>query len=712
MENILFVYDEDLEEHKFDFLKSLSEGLGEESYAILSATTLIDAYTILKSNPRICSLILDWDHFDLSAFSKIAEYNPKLPIFTVSETHRDTDLRLKDFDLNLDFIQYDALPVEDNLQRITKAIGQYFYKILPPFTKELMHYVEENNYSFCTPGHQQGYGFQKSPVGTVFYDFYGPNIFKSDISISMGELGSLLDHSGPHKDAENFIADVFGSDRSLIVTNGTSTSNKIVGMCSATDGDTILVDRNCHKSLAQLMMMVDVIPIYLNPTRNAYGILGGIPLAEFSKKSIQKKLKAHPKAKSWPTYAVVTNSTYDGVFYNVEKIHKDLDVKHLHFDSAWVPYTNFHPIYKEKYGMGIKKIKPGHAIFETQSTHKLLAAFSQASMIHAKGDYDEEALNESFMMHTSTSPFYPLVASCEISAAMMKDKMGEALIQDCITQAMDFRKEMTSLKKQSKTWFYEIWQPANIDKTQCWPIDQKSKWHGFNNADNDYLYLDPVKVTVLLPGIKNEKLQKEGIPAAIVAAFLESHEIIVEKTGPYSMLFLFSVGITKAKAMNLVHKLNKFKQMYDQNLTIKEILPNIYEQHPQLYKNKRIQEISGLLHKTIVKHNLPKVMYHAFDHLPEFVMTPHRAYQKLIKGKTKKIPLDKLQGHTSAVMILPYPPGIPVIMPGERIDKKSQVILEYLLMLEDIGQTLPGFEIDIHGVERGEDNKLYVKVLF
>ncbi|AIT09940.1 lysine decarboxylase LdcC [Candidatus Francisella endociliophora] len=711
MRNILFVYSKKLPVHKLEFLQNLESNLIKENYDCLLTTDLNTAAEIVKSNNRVASIILDWDHFELSAFEKLADYNPNLPIFAIGDNHLDIELNLVDFELNLDFLQYDAVLLNDDIEKIINGIDAYYKAIMPPFTKQLMHYINESNYSFCTPGHQQGHGFQKSPVGAAFYDFFGPNVFKSDISISMEEMGSLLDHSGPHKEAEDYVADIFNADRSLIVTNGTSTSNKIVGMYSAGQGDTILVDRNCHKSLTHLMMMVDVNPIYLKPTRNAYGIIGGIPLSEFTSASIEKKLSDHPVAESWPRYCVITNSTYDGIFYNVNKVHQELDVVNLHFDSAWVPYTNFHSIYEGKYGMSIKP-KLNHTIFETQSTHKLLAAFSQASMVHVKGHYDNEKLNETFMMHTSTSPFYPIVASCEVSAAMMKGKLGQSLINDCINYALDFRKEIVKLKEESLDWYYDIWQPENIDEQQAWPIDTSSSWHGFNEVEDDYLYLDPVKVTVILPGIdKEHNLEKKGIPASIVAQFLEDHGIIVEKTGPYTMLFLFSIGITRAKSMKLLATLNKFKQMYDQNRLVKDVLPTIYSKHPDFYENIKIQDLCEKQHGLVVKHNLPQVMFHAFDKLPEYTMSPYQAYQKLNKGDVVKVCLDDLLGHTSAVMVLPYPPGIPLIMPGERITLESKVTLDYLLMLKDIGAELPGFEYDIHGLEKGDDGKLYIKVI-
>ena len=710
MKCILFIYSPALVEHKRASLEAIRHTLNEQGYTPIVAEDMPSAADILMANPRVCAVVLDWSHYDLHALTRIAAYNPDLPVFAFGDTHQDIELNLHDFDLNIDFMQYDAIVASENASRIMKAIQAYFEQVIPPFTRELMHYEQKQNYSFCTPGHQQGEGFQKSPAGTAFYDFFGPNIFKTDISISMGELGSLLDHSGVHKKAEDFIARVFGSDRSLIVTNGTSTSNKIVGMYAAGEGDTVLVDRNCHKSIAHFMMMVNVNPVYLKPTRNAHGIIGGIPKEQFSDASIQAQLDAHPVANSWPRYAVVTNSTYDGIFYNVEQIHQQLNVPYLHFDSAWVPYTHFHPLYKGKYGMGITP-KEGHTIFETQSTHKLLAAFSQASMVHLKGEHDEEKLNETFMMHTSTSPFYPLVASCEVSAAMMKGKVGESLINDCIQQAMDFRREVVKLRDQSDSWYYDIWQPADIRTTRAWPVDSNSDWHGFTHSDDNFLYLDPVKVTVLLPGIEGGKPADWGIPASIVAAFLEDHGIIVEKTGPYCMLFLFSIGITRAKSMRLLAILNKFKQMYDQDLPVAEVLPSVYQAHPDFYADKSIQAVTRLQHRLIMHHNLPAVLHHAFDVLPEFVINPYGAYQRLLKGKTRKIALDDLCGEISAVMVLPYPPGIPLIMPGERITEQSRVILEFLQILEEIGSHLPGFESDIHGLEKGPDGQLYIKVV-
>lgn len=710
MNHILIVYAQGIEEYKKHFIRMLEDFLTQKSYELTTCTSLKEAYDVSSLNPRIVTILYDWDDFGFDDLHHFSNHNKLLPVFAMTNKHASIDINLNDFNLNLDFLQYDANLAHDDFKRIVLAIEKYQRAILPPFTKALMYYVRELNYAFCTPGHLGGTAFQKNPTSAAFYDFFGKNIFCADLSVSIEELGSLLEHSGPQREAEEFIANVFKSDRSLIVTNGTSTSNKIVGMYSATSGDTVLVDRNCHKSITQFLMMVDVIPIYLKPTRNTHGILGGIPKSEYTEKAIKNKISEHPQATAWPTYAVITNSTYDGILYKVENLQNELKVKHLHFDSAWVPYTNFHPIYAEKFGLSLTPLKD-QVIFETQSTHKLLAAFSQSSMIHIKGNFDENILNINYMMHMSTSPFYPLVSSCEVSAAMMASNHGYDLINEAIELALDFRTEIKRLKKQSCDWYFDVWQPASEKKLSCFPLKPNEKWHGFHNVDDDHLFLDPVKVTVLLPGIQNDKLEEWGIPATIVEKFLASHGIIVEKTGPYSMLFLFSSGITRAKSMALLAALNKFKQFYDDNAPIKVILPQLYQEHPEFYEKMSIQTLAKTIHELMQKHNLPQVMYHAFDTLPNSAMTPHQAYQKLIRQETQLVPLAQLKGEISAAVILPYPPGIPLIMPGEQITDNCELILDFLLMLDDIGAELPGFATEIHGVISGEDGKSYVQII-
>ncbi|CCK12313.1 Lysine decarboxylase, inducible [Cronobacter sakazakii 680] len=691
-------------------MKELQAALQQQGFQLIWPKNSNDLLKFIEHNPRICGVIFDWDEYSLDLCCEINQLNEYLPLYAFINTHSTLDVSANEMRMALWFFEYSLGIADDIATRIRQYTQEYLDNITPPFTKALFTYVKEGKYTFCTPGHMGGTAYQKSPVGCLFYDFFGGNTLKADVSISVTELGSLLDHTGPHLEAEEYIARTFGAEQSYMVTNGTSTSNKIIGMYAAHAGSTVLIDRNCHKSLTHLLMMSDIVPLWLKLTRNALGILGGIPKREFTRESIAQKVAQTPDA-SWPVHAVITNSTYDGLLYNTNWIKQTLDVPSIHFDSAWVPYTHFHPIYKGKSGMSGERV-PGKVFFETQSTHKMLAALSQASLIHIKGDYDEETFNEAYMMHTTTSPSYPLVASIETAAAMLRGNPGRRLINRSVERALHFRKEVQRLREESDSWFFDIWQPEEIDEADCWPITPGDDWHGFTHADRDHMYLDPVKVTILTPGMDAQgNMKKEGIPAALVAKFLDERGVVVEKTGPYNLLFLFSIGIDKTRAMGLLRGLTEFKRAYDLNLRVKNMLPDLWAEDPDFYRNMRVQELAQGIHKLIQQHDLPDLMLRAFDVLPEMKMTPHEMYQQQVKGNVETVEIEKLIGRVSANMILPYPPAVPLVMPGEMITEDSRAVLDFLLMLCSIGRHYPGFETDIHGAKCGEDGVYRVRVL-
>ncbi|MDU4941514.1 MAG: lysine decarboxylase LdcC [Mixta calida] len=697
--------------YKDEPMRQLHQALINQGFEPIYPKDANDLVKLIEHNPRICGVIFDWDEYSLDLCSEINQLNEYLPLYAFINTHSTMDISINEMRMALWFFEYALDMAEDIAQRIRQYTDEYIDNITPPLTRALFTYVKEGKYTFCTPGHMAGTAFQKSPVGTLFYDFYGPNTLKADTSISVTELGSLLDHTGPHLEAEEYIARTFGAEQSYMVTNGTSTSNKIVGMYAAPAGSTMLVDRNCHKSLTHLLMMSDIVPIWLKPTRNALGILGGIPKREFTRESIALKV-AQTEHAAWPVHAVITNSTYDGLLYNTQYIKETLEVPSIHFDSAWVPYTNFHPIYAGKSGMSGERT-PGKVIYETQSTHKLLAAFSQASLIHIKGDYDEQTFNEAYMMHTTTSPNYSIVASIETAAAMLRGNPGRRLINRSVERALHFRREVQRLREESDSWFFDIWQPDGIDEAECWPIQPgDEEWHGFADADRDHMYLDPIKVTILTPGMSEQGVMAdEGIPAALVAKFLDERGIVVEKTGPYNLLFLFSIGIDKTRAMGLLRALLDFKRAYDLNLRVKNILPDLYAEDPDFYRNMRIQTLAQGIHQLIRQHDLPRLMLKAFDVLPEMKMTPHQAFQLQVKGEVETVEIDQMIDRVSANMILSYPPGVPLVMPGERITEASRPVLDFLLMLCAIGRHYPGFETDIHGARLTEDGRYLVRVL-
>lgn len=691
-------------------IHSLNECLKKRGFEVVFAADQADLVRVVENNARLAGVVIDWEDSPQELCQQIHDFNEYLPVFAFSSSNSVTDATFQQLSLNVEFFEYEISNAADIAVTISQKVEEYEKAVTPPLTRALMNFAKEGKYTFCTPGHMSGTAFQHSPVGALFYDFFGANTFKADVSVSVGELGSLLDHSGPHRDAEKYIAETFNADRSYIVTNGTSTANKIIGLYSAPAGSTVLIDRNCHKSLTHLMMMSNVIPIYLRPTRNAYGILGGIPQSEFKHETIEKRVKETPNA-TWPVHAVVTNSTYDGLFYNTGFIKNTLDVKSIHFDSAWVPYTNFSPIYQGLAGMSGGRTE-GKVIYETQSTHKLLAAFSQASMIHVKGEINEATFNEAFMMHTSTSPFYPIVASTETAAAMMRGNVGHRLIDESIDRAIRFRKEIKRLREESDSWFFDVWQPENIGTKECWELKPEDKWHGFRNIDQEHMYLDPIKVTLLTPGLNGDGTMAErGIPASIVSKYLDDRGVIVEKTGPYNLLFLFSFGIDNTKAMGLLRELCNFRRDYDRNLEIKEAIPSLYKKDPSFYDGMRLQELAQGIHKLIVEHDLPNMMFHAFETLPKMVMTPFDAFQRELNGEVEEVRIQDMQDKVNANMILPYPPGVPLVMPGEMLTADNRAVLDFMLMLCEIGKHFPGFETDIHGAYRQPDGSYTVKVL-
>lgn len=691
-------------------IHSLNECLKKRGFEVVFAADQADLVRVVENNARLAGVVIDWEDSPQELCQQIHDFNEYLPVFAFSSSNSVTDATFQQLSLNVEFFEYEISNAADIAVTITQKVEEYEKAVTPPLTRALINFAKEGKYTFCTPGHMSGTAFQHSPVGALFYDFFGANTFKADVSVSVGELGSLLDHSGPHRDAEKYIAETFNADRSYIVTNGTSTANKIIGLYSAPAGSTVLIDRNCHKSLTHLMMMSNVIPIYLRPTRNAYGILGGIPQSEFKHETIEKRVKETPNA-TWPVHAVVTNSTYDGLFYNTGFIKNTLDVKSIHFDSAWVPYTNFSPIYQGLAGMSGGRTE-GKVIYETQSTHKLLAAFSQASMIHVKGEINEATFNEAFMMHTSTSPFYPIVASTETAAAMMRGNVGRRLIDESIDRAIRFRKEIKRLREESDSWFFDVWQPENIGTKECWELKPEDKWHGFRNIDQEHMYLDPIKVTLLTPGLNGDGTMAErGIPASIVSKYLDDRGVIVEKTGPYNLLFLFSFGIDNTKAMGLLRELCNFRRDYDRNLEIKDAIPSLYKKDPSFYDGMRLQELAQGIHKLIVEHDLPNMMFHAFETLPKMVMPPFEAFQRELNGEVEEVRIQDMQDKVNANMILPYPPGVPLVMPGEMLTADNRAVLDFMLMLCEIGEHFPGFETDIHGAYRQPDGSYTVKVL-
>jgi arginine decarboxylase len=733
----LMIIDDELQADTAEgkILRSIISEMEQEGLAVIQATTLADARRHFIAQPEICCILLDWDmkedHGAPHLVTFIRKRNAGIPLFLFTEK---TTVKHIPLDV-LSRISGYIWKMEDTPDfiagRIAHEIRRYFDFLLPPFFKEIITYVTECKYSWHTPGHMGGTAFLKSPAGRIFFEFFGENALRADLSVSVPELGSLLEHTGVVEMSEKKAAKIFGAERTYFVTNGTSTANKIVFQSCVAAGDLVLVDRNCHKSIIHAITMTGAVPIYLAPTRNAYGIIGPVHSKELEASSIEEKIRRSPfnvTSSKRIKLAIMTNSTYDGLCYNVKHIISRLSpqVDNLHFDEAWYGYARFHSLYSDRYAMS-DGAESGDlcTLFSTQSTHKVLAALSQASMIHVKSGrnpHDHDRFNEAYMMHMSTSPQYMVVASLDVAARMMDSTFGQILIDETIEEALLFRQKIALLGDEIRgrvrqDWWFNVWQPdaivppreeGKIDEKhydrelrhhqEYWSLKPRDHWHGFQDLAEDYCMLDPIKVTILTPGINEAgEMSGRGIPASIVTAFLRRKGIVVEKTGHYSFLILFTIGITKGKSGTLLAELLEFKRLYDENAPMEESFSDLVERYPHHYGNLGIRDFCQKMHQSLAHEKITALAGDLCSRLPEQVTLPSRAYAHVIGNKVDRVRPEELNGRTAAVTVVPYPPGIPVIMPGERFDKKTSRIIEYLTFCQDFDSAYPGFENEVHG---------------
>jgi len=490
--------------------------------------------------------------------------------------------------------------------------------------------------------------------------------------------------------------------------------------------DLVVLDRNCHKSIEQGLMLTGARPVYMVPTRNRYGIIGPIPPSEMDPKAIQAKAKAGPLTKEVagqkPVYAVVTNSTYDGLCYHSARVEELLakSSDRIHMDEAWYGYARFNPMYENHFAMrGDPAGHQGPTVFATHSTHKLLAAFSQASYIHVRdgrSPIDHHRMVQAYMMHTSTSPLYQIVASNDITSAMMDGSGGRSLTQEVIDEAVDFRQAVARVRREfgkKKDWFFKPWNVERVKKLpfedapaelltrsqEPWILRPGDKWHGFHVAD-DWCMLDPVKVSILSPGMGEDgRLEKTGVPAALVNAWFNRFGIVPTRVTDFQVMFLFSIGVTKGKWGTLLTNLLAFKRDYDSSRPVAHSLPEIAAAYPARYGRIGLRELGDELFEYLRENKPSEVLNAAYETLPEADMTPREAYERLVDGAVELVPSDRLAGRTAANAVMPYPPGIPMLMSGENFGAKDSPQIEYLKSMQNREKQFPGFSGVIEGAE-------------
>ena len=742
---IMFFYNIDLmNESEQSSALRIRQALSEFDLSYFDVRDKTSAIQYFNARKDIGCVVVDWDVFEgkrkeaAEFFQYIRDRNPAIPLFIM--TDREEVLRIPD-EVYRDITGY-LWSMDDSpaflAGVIRRATLDYQETILPPMFKALVEFVNSGDYNWAVPGHSGGSGMLRSPAGTAFFKFFGENIFRGDVSTTIPSVGDALLHTGAVGQAEKDAAKIFGADYTFFVLNGSSNSNRIVFSGVVTEGDVVLQDRNCHKSAMQACILTQGRPVYLKPSRNNLGIIGPIHPSEFTAASVRAKIKEAGyqgvSVDGKPMLSIVTNPTYDGLLCNVDSAKKLLagHVQNMHFDEAWFAYGCSHPIYQSRYAMadvpGITTEMP--PVFAVQSVHKLMAAFSQGGVLHIKNGsekkVDWERFNEAFLMHSSTSPFTPLIASIDTCAKMMEQPAGYYLIQDILEDSVNFRKKVAKIHRaelQKGSWFFKPWQPDKVTAdckygkvsnkdflevdnailtgcADCWELNPGQSWHGFTNLPAGYAMLDPLKVTLQSPGLNLDgTMDENGIPMLVVEEFLRANNIFSEKVGFYLDLILFSPGVTKSKSGTMIAKLMGFKKAYDSNAPLTKVLPELARKYPEIYQDMTLPQLCQKMHTFFKTNDLVTLMNGAFDILPEIAMEPSEAYAKMIRGKTEYVPVAELEGRVVATMVTPYPPGIPLTMPGERLTSKNTTLIRFLKMLQDLDNEFPDFGLHVHGVK-------------
>ncbi|ELZ9926957.1 ornithine decarboxylase [Cronobacter malonaticus] len=606
---------------------------------------------------------------------------------------------------------------------LESAALAYEENLLPPFFDTLTQYVEMQNSTFACPGHQHGEFFKKHPAGRQFYDFFGENVFRADMCNADVKLGDLLIHEGSAKHAQKFAAKVFHADKTYFVLNGTSAANKVVTNALLTQGDLVLFDRNNHKSNHHgALIQAGATPVYLEAARNPFGFIGGIDERCFDEAYLRELIAevAPSRAQEARPFrlAVIQLGTYDGTVYNarqvVDKIGHLCD--YILFDSAWVGYEQFIPMMADCSPLLLDLNENDPGIFVTQSVHKQQAGFSQTSQIHKKDNHirgqarfcPHKRLNNAFMLHASTSPFYPLFAALDVNAKIHEGESGKRLWAECVELGIEARKAIIANCHMIKPFIPDTvagrpWQDHPTDaiarERRFFSFEPGAAWHGFAGYAREQYFVDPCKLLLTTPGIDAEtgEYSDFGVPAAILANYLRENGIVPEKADLNSILFLLTPAESAQKMAHLVAMLARFEQHIEDDTPLADVLPTICQKYPVRYKGYTLRQLCQEMHNLYVSFDvkaLQRAMFRKAE-LPQVVMNPQQANVEYIRGNVELVRLSEAEGRVAAEGALPYPPGVLCVVPGE---VWGGAVLRYFLALEESVNLLPGFSPELQGV--------------
>jgi ornithine decarboxylase len=746
---------DDLEGHRLGEITAAIDRMG---FQVVRARRIEDAEIAVQTDAAVGCMVVDWGKKGLEGkavalINLMRRRGLEMPIVILVRRKRLEDIPVEVLDYIDGYIFLSEETPEFIAKNLVSRLKQYAETLKTPFFGALVDYAEEGNQLWTCPGHNGGIFYNRSPIGRIFVEHLGEAVFRDDLDNSVLDLGDLLVHEGPALKAQQEAAAIFGAEKTYFVLNGTSSSNKIVLQALVAEGDLVLFDRNNHKAAHHgALFLGGGTPVFLETDRNTHGLIGPIFHEAFDETRIREKIRTHPLIEDKDAWkrerpfrvAVIEQCTYDGTIYDarmiVEKIGHLCD--YILFDEAWAGFMKFHPIYAGRFAMGLSGLGPdAPGIIATQSAHKQLASFSQASQIHVKDSHIEgqrrriehRRFNEFFMLHASTSPFYPLFASLDVGAQMMKGRSGEVLWDDTIRLGIELRKKVRAIQREfedkerdpARRWFFEAFVPDRVTvagrssaweevptddlatDARYWELTPDASWHGFSHVAPGYAITDPNKLILLTPGFDRQSGQyaAHGIPAPVVAQYLRENQVVPEKNDLNSLLFLLTPGVESSKAGTLLSSLVAFKRLHDDNARLEDVITEFVRRRPARYSGLRLRDLCAQMHaffRDSAVSTLQKAQF-APEHMPTPAMPPHEAVRQLVRNNVDYVPIDQAAGRIATTMFVVYPPGIASIVPGERLDERAKPMLDYLGMFEKAANLFPGFDVEIQGIYRETD---------
>ena len=669
----------------------------------------------------VAAAVLSINDIHKGMVEKIEETGFNIPIFVMThEAECVPAIYLPDI---YGVFQYGNANREYYGRQLEAAALKYERGLRPPFFSALTDYVKQGNSAFDCPGHQGGQFFRRHPAGNQFVDFFGEALFRADLCNADVAMGDLLIHEGAPCLAQQHAAKVFNADKTYFVLNGTSSANKVVLNALLAPGDLVLFDRNNHKSNHHgALLQAGATPVYLETARNPYGFIGGIDAHCFEEPYLRELVAEvapeHAQRQRPFRLAVIQLGTYDGTIYNARQVVDNIGhlCDYILFDSAWVGYEQFIPMMADCSPLLLDLNENDPGILVTQSVHKQQAGFSQTSQIHKKDSHikgqpryvPHKRLNNAFMMHASTSPFYPLFAALDVNARMHEGESGKRMWMRCVEQGVEARKMILNQCKFIRPFVptavdgrpWESYNTAEIARDlRFFHFVPGENWHAFEGYAPHQYFIDPCKLLLTTPGIDAATGEYEafGVPATILANYLRENGVVPEKCDLNSILFLLTPAEEMGKLQQLVARLAQFEVLLASDALLQDVLPSIYHQHPQRYAGYTLRQLCQEMHDLYARNNVKQLQKEMFRKacLPPVRMSPQEANYAFIRGKSELVLLSEAEGRIAAEGALPYPPGVLCVVPGE---VWGGSVLRYFTALEEGINLLPGFAPELQGV--------------